>query len=234
MHPVEKFLLPPACLLCGTSAAEEELCADCASSARPILTACPLCALPNSDASVCGGCSQHPPPWQQALSVFAHAGTIQTLIGQWKYASDRAAGRLLCDALTHWAELTPLPDDITALVPVPLHRQRLRQRGFNQAHHLASALAHQWRLPLLGQALSRPYPTPHQAGLSRAQRLINLTGAFAVDSPALQGHQHLLLVDDVYTTGSTLQACTRLLLDSGVASVRVCTLARALADADKP
>lgn len=232
MHPVEKFLLPPACLLCGAKAAEEELCAECARSAEPILTACPLCALPNNDGSVCADCSHYPPPWRQALSVFAHSGAIRTLISQWKYAGDRSAGRVLCDALGNWAELTPQPDDITALVPIPMHRQRLRQRGFNQAHHLASALAHHWRLPLLGQALTRPHPTPHQAGLSRAQRLINLTGAFAVDKPALHAHQHLLLVDDVYTTGSTLQACTQLLLNNGVASIRVCTLARALPNTD--
>jgi ComF family protein len=114
------------------------------------------------------------------------------------------------------------------IVPVPLHARRLRSRGFNQAVLLGEVLARQWHLPLARQALKRIRWTEPQISLSAEERRVNVKGAFAVPDIAAVMGKHVLLLDDVFTTGSTVEECSRVLKRSGAAAVTVITIARAV------
>ena len=228
MHWLEKFLLPPSCQLCGAAARDDELCPACASEASVIVSACPLCALPNDDASVCAVCTVTPPVWQQAYSCLVYDGSVQKLIQSWKYQRRHSAARLLCETLSGWLTLQAITTEATAIIPIPMHPKKLRARGFNTAYTLAQAVGTTLKLPILEKALIRNLFTPAQAGLDKSARQKNLVGAFSILPENLHGHQRILLIDDVYTTGATLSYCTRLLQEAGVKHITILTLARAL------
>lgn len=227
MNWLERLLFPPSCQLCGVPTTNDTLCAHCASDIHVIDTACPLCALPNDDGSVCALCSQQPPYWQSAHSCFVYDGNLAELIRHWKYRKQRVAQALLCNAMTAWLVETQFITTATAIIPVPLHRNKLRQRGFNTSYHLAQAASKALNLPVITQALIRRQHTQSQAGLSKIERHRNLLGAFDLNIDALKQHEHVLLIDDVYTTGATAQICTQLFQDKQV-NVHLLTLARAL------
>jgi len=228
MNWLEKFLLPPSCQLCGAPAIDDELCPHCASEASVIVSACPLCALPNDDGSVCSICSSAPPVWQAAYSCLVYDGSVQQLMVKWKYQRQSSTARLLGETLSGWLALRQQPIDASAIIPIPMHPKKLRARGFNSAYELAQAVRQTTQLPILDKALIRKRHTEAQAGLNKTDRHNNLAGAFSVLAENLQGHKQVLLVDDVYTTGTTLAICSRLLQEAGVKQIRILTLARAL------
>jgi ComF family protein len=134
-------------------------------------------------------------------------------------------GRLLAD-LAPGVVPAPPAEWAEGLVPVPLHRARLAERGFNQAELLAAPCAARWRLPVFGRVLVRTRPTPPQTDLDAAARRANVRNAFAVPRPAEVRGRRLLLVDDVLTTGATADAAAQALRAAGAAAVGVLTLAR--------
>lgn len=228
MNWLERFLLPPHCQLCGAAAHNDELCANCASEVTVIDRACPLCALPNEDDSICGSCSLNPPLWQSADSCFVYDGSITQLMRRWKYGQQASAERILTEAFFAWIQQTHLTTEASAIISVPMHPKKLRQRGFNTAYLLAKSASKALSLPLLKGALIRVSQTDSQAGLDKAARQENLRGAFDVDTQTLKQHRRILLIDDVYTTGATAQACGQLLQAAGVQHLHLLTLARAL------
>jgi ComF family protein len=119
-------------------------------------------------------------------------------------------------------------DSIDLLVSVPLHMKRFRERGFNQAHLLVRRWAKQQRIPLDGRTLSRSRGTEPQTNLSGAERRRNIKGAFSIQHPESIKGQKILLVDDVYTTGATVNECARVLMKADAKFVDVLTLARAV------
>ncbi|MFC5860898.1 ComF family protein [Acidicapsa dinghuensis] len=136
------------------------------------------------------------------------------------------------------SQMAPQVDETTPsellIVPVPLHRARQAERGFNQARNLAIEairVLHQshpeWRLELSPSSLMRQRATESQSGLTPRQRRQNLRGAFFVSDTQAIKDRHILLIDDIFTTGATVRACSKILMDAGAASVRVATLARA-------
>lgn len=222
-----RALLPPHCLLCGAAGAEgRDLCADCAGDLPRNTVCCPRCALPlDTAAPLCGECLRREPPFATAWAPFRYAHPLDLLETRLKFGRDLAAGRVLTSLLVERARqrLPALPQ---AMIVVPLHDRRLRERGYNQALELVRPLARTLGLPLLRDALVRTRDTRAQTGLDAVQRRRNLRGAFVVrDGTVLP--PHVAVFDDVMTTGSTLRECARVLQRAGVTRVDVWALARA-------
>ena len=243
MDAVGCALLPACCSLCGSPLprfSSTPVCAVCWAE-FPALDGpvCACCGDPLEPAAppgaLCRACRLVPPPFVCAVSYGLYRDRMRAAIHALKYDRlhpvSRELGRFLAQAI---ARLHPEAPGRLLVVPVPLHRSKHAQRGFNQARSLAAhAMAvlrktHPgWRLTLAPGTLMRLRPTESQAGLTPRQRRLNVRGAFSVSRPAAVAGQHLLLVDDIFTTGTTARAASQALLQAGAASVRVATLARA-------
>jgi ComF family protein len=222
-----RLLLPPRCLLCGGAGADQrDLCAGCAGDLQRNTPCCPRCALPlPSPAPLCGDCLKHEPPFAAAWVPFRYGHPLDLLEARFKFRGDLAAGRVLTELMLEHASVVA-PTLPALLIPVPLHRTRLRERGYNQALVLARPLAQALGIPLRHDLLERTKATPPQTGLNAKARRRNLGGAFAI-APSIALPAHVALFDDVMTTGATLREATRVLLKAGVARVDVWALARA-------
>jgi len=217
-------LWPPRCLACGERGhGTRDLCLTCADALPWNRIACPCCALPlPSFAPACGHCLRRPPPLDAIHAVCIYARPLDRLLPRFKFHGDLAAGRLLAQLMTDACASLPRPD---ALIPVPLHRARLCHRGYDQALELAKSLARALTLPLQGNALLRLRPTAPQSELSALARRRNVRNAFVVrDVLALPAH--VVLVDDVMTTGATLHAAAKALRRAGVQRVDAWVCAR--------
>ncbi|MEO8747686.1 MAG: ComF family protein [Rhodanobacter sp.] len=222
---LHRFVLPLRCLLCGAAGANGiDLCADCAAELPRNHSCCARCALPlATPAALCGECQQHPPPWDATWAPFRYGWPLDRLESRYKFGNDLAAGRALS---TLW-QREPCPLELPSLLlPVPLHRGRLRRRGYNQALELARPLARALAVPLRHDILQRLRATDAQTELDAVHRRRNVRNAFGllrgVSLPA-----HVAVLDDVMTTGATLAECSRLLRRAGVLRVDVWALARA-------
>lgn len=216
--------LPCRCLLCGGAGQRElGLCADCLAELPRNHIYCQRCALPLAEpAERCGACQRREPPWDSAWAPFRYAWPLDQLEARFKFGADLACGQVLARL---WGALVP-PARPACLLPVPLHRTRLRERGYNQAHELARHLARAWRLPCRIDVLERVRATTAQTELDAKARRRNVRGAFQVtrDTPL---PEHVALIDDVSTTGTTLTECARVLRRAGVRRIDAWTLARA-------
>ncbi|UXY14555.1 ComF family protein [Chitiniphilus purpureus] len=213
---------PAACLLCG-SPCRTGLCPPCQTE-LPLLppTRCTVCAIPIGHGGCCGRCLARPPAFAATHARYAYAGWLASAIQAGKFGNQWHLFALLGREL---AVQLPVPA-VDGLVPVPLSGTRLRERGFNQAQELAGALGRHWHLPVHHGALLRRHDRGHQTRLGRAARRRNVRGAF--QAPAPLAGLTLLLVDDVMTSGATLDAAARALLVAGAARVECCVLARTL------
>jgi ComF family protein len=220
-------MLPPTCVVCGGDGAEGlDLCGLCRAALPWNTPACRRCGLPLAGEGaqrVCGLCQLAPPPLARVQCPLHYAFPVDRLLPRLKFHGDLAAGELLV-TLAAWA-LDP-EDRPAALVPVPLHPSRLRQRGYDQALEIARAFARQGGPPVRADALRRVRATAAQTTLDARARRANLGGAFAVRA-GIALPAHVALVDDVMTTGATLHECARVLLAAGVARVDAWCLARA-------
>jgi len=222
---LQQWLLPLRCLLCGAHGADGmDLCAACATELPRNLSCCARCALPLAvPAALCGECQRRAPPWDAAWAPFRYAWPLDRLESRYKFGRDLAAGRVLSRL---W-QLEPRPLALPELIlPVPLHRGRLRKRGYNQALELARPLANAFDIPLQHDLLQRQRATPAQTELDAVTRRRNMRGAFAMRSVAPLP-AHIAILDDVMTTGATLAECARVLKRAGARRVDVWALARA-------
>lgn len=227
-----RALWPARCLVCGEpGACGRDLCAPCALALPWIGHACQRCALPlpavaadrRPAAATCGHCLQQPSALTETRTACLYGHPLDRLLPRFKFHHDLAAGRLLAQLMVDAFAPLSMP---LALVPVPLHRARLRERGYDQALELARPLARRLQLPLLADGLQRKRCTAPQSRLDAAQRQRNLQGAFTV-TPGTQWPAHVALVDDVMTTGATLQAAAIALRRAGVSRVDAWVCARA-------
>ncbi len=172
--------------------------------------------------TLCGACAAAPPALYRLIAAFTYEGAIRRAIHSFKYEDIRALAPVLADALAFDPRLGRLEAD--ALVPVPLHERRLRERGYNQAELLARELSTRMGLPMHTDLVQRIGDGPSQ--LDAADRRANVEHAFEAAGSA-RGLR-LMLVDDVATTGSTLNACARVLIESGARRVGAIVLAKDL------
>lgn len=217
------WLFALRCLVCFESGAHgRDLCAACLAALPRQGPACLRCALPMPQPGTCGTCLQCPPPLDEVHAAFDYAFPLDRLLPRLKFHRDFAAGRVLAQCMEERCASLPRPD---AVLPVPLHRARLRQRGYDQALELAKPLARALQLPLLGDALQRRKATTPQSRLDATTRQRNLGDAFVVATQAALP-AHVVLLDDVMTTGATLHAAARALRDGGVQRVDAWVCAR--------
>jgi ComF family protein len=222
-------LWPMRCLLCGERGhARRDLCAACAAALPWNRSACLRCAIPLPRAHevpspVCGDCLRHPPPLTEAHAAFVYAFPVDRLLPRLKFHGDLAAGRLLSQLAADAFAALERP---AALVPLPLHRARLRARGYDQALEVARPLGRALGIPLREDALLRVRATQAQSLLDAPQRRRNLHGAFAAIAAAPPLPAHVALVDDVMTTGATLHAAAKALHRAGVERVDAWVCAR--------
>jgi len=217
------LLFPQYCLGCGREGGL--ICSSCKQSlsriAPPI---CPRCGRPEPGGQLCPDCVGWPASIDGIRSPFRFEGAMRQAIYELKYHNLRALAAPLAEMLGDYLSASPLPAEV--LVPVPLHPRRLRERGYNQSRLLARELGRLVNLAMIDDCLVRQRHTPPQARTSNAaERRSNIAGAFACRDQRLQGKQ-VLLIDDVATSGATLDACAAVLKASGAASVWGLVMAR--------
>jgi ComF family protein len=247
-------LFPADCRICAApliNISRLPVCDDCLAAIRPIAGGlCAICgerlvspyAFSSADHEpICGLCRRAGPPFIKATAYGSYEGGLRDLIHLLKYNGVRPAanvlGRMLAEAITHLDPVVPhaLIDDRVIVIPVPLHKKKRRAREFNQAEtiaRIALKLLGNDRFHLSTSLLERTRETQSQIGLSRHQRRENMRGAFAVpQTEAARSEikdQPVLIVDDVFTTGTTVSECARILRRAGASKVYVATVARTL------
>ncbi|CRM36151.1 ComF family protein [Pseudomonas sp. 58 R 3] len=219
------------CLICDEATnSSHNLCNVCEIELPWLLEHCEVCALPlPMEGLICGPCQKKPPAYKQVIAPWTYSFPVDTLISRFKHQSRWPLGhllaRLLGQYLQHRFDNTELtrPD---CLLPVPMARKRLRERGFNQSLMLARWLSADLDLPHDEHLLLRPHETVAQQDLDAKTRQRNLLTAFALAPDAQVRGRHFALVDDVLTTGATAHSLARLLMDAGARQVDVYCLAR--------
>ncbi len=228
---LDAFLAPPICPLCRQElAAGNGVCESC-ERALPQLPddRCPLCGGARGQAGlleICRQCAEsggH--PWYRGVSAFPFQGLAREAIHRFKYQKQTFLAPFLAARMVEAWRKYGAPARPQLIVPVPLHWSRLWQRGFNQSALLAEFIGKGLQLPVC-HALSRKRRTSQQAGLSREERGKNLKNAFHIRKAATIRNQSILLIDDVLTTGNTLQEAATILLKNGASEVNILTIAR--------
>ncbi len=233
------LVYPALCPACGVAlgvARRDPLCGACwAGVTRIGPPSCARCGLPfltfGDDGArwpggLCAGCAAEPPAYDYARAAAIYAGPLREAVHALKFERRRALAAPLADLIAEQC-LAGLPAPVDALVPVPLGPARERERGFNQATLLAERLATAVAAPVRPRWLTRARPTQPQSDLGAAERRLNVRNAFAA-STAVAG-RHVIVVDDVLTTGATAADCARALKAAGARMVGVLAVARALA-----
>lgn len=227
--PVLSLVYPPRCFVCRTLGSESCLCARCADAITGVPDPkCDRCGHPCGGEGPCSNCRFRPPAFVRGRALGGYEGVLRDAIHRFKFhdrpgLAEPLGQRLAAFARAASPSLHGLQFD--ALVPVPMHPVRKRSRGYNQSERLAQVLARELGLPLPANLLVRSRSTQPQVGLSGQSRQTNLHGAFVVPRPTEVSDKTLLLIDDVTTTGATLNECAAALRASGARAVYALTLA---------
>jgi competence protein ComFC len=222
------WVYPPVCGGCGKIGIR--WCNECHQQVTRITAPiCPHCGRSQPNSEVCSLCQIFPPACNSIRSWAVFQGPLRLAIHRLKYERDLSLGDTFAGFLTNLlVELDWKPDIVTA---VPLSRERVRQRGYNQAEKLGKPIAMNLDLVFRSDVIERVRDTRSQIGLSAQERRINVNNAFLADNRLVLG-MRILLVDDVLTTGATIQTCAQALLDAGADSVYGLTLAQAAMHSD--
>jgi ComF family protein len=222
------FALPPRCGGCGTIVGEvDSFCHDCWAKLDFLQGGCLRCGLPlqATEAETCGRCLANPPRLDRIRSAVAYDDISRSIAIRLKYGRKTALARTMSRYMRALIEESSAP---ALLVPVPLHRARLWSRGFNQAAIVARQLSRRTGVPVAVDALRRVRATPPLKGMGMNQRRRTVAGAFRVNPSADLRGRTIILVDDVFTTGSTANACARVLKRAGAGRVDLVSWARVI------
>jgi ComF family protein len=229
------LLFPKKCAVClrllNDDEIDQQLCPPCRATLVPIsLPYCRICAMPvlahGERAPLCGECLRQRPPFSLARALFEYQGSLVTLVHKLKYGQDRTVIPAL-RSLIKSQDLSFFANG-SYLVPVPLHPAKLRQRGFNQAVLLAEIFFGRKNPALARDLLKRQKNTPPQTGRDKKTRRKMIKNSFAVNEKYTIKSKDITLVDDVFTTGTTVAQCSKTLVAAGARRVFVITLARVL------
>jgi ComF family protein len=228
------IIFPPRCLICGTLLKENEssfFCSGCRSRINFVKSPqCTRCGLPfqntEDEDHLCGECILSKPFFSTARALGKYEGALMEAIHLFKYKGKITIGKTLGKLMAQ-AEYNSLNiRDYSLIIPIPLHRKKLAERGFNQSLILAREIAAEFSMPLDFTTLKRNVYTKSQTTLTRNERKSNVKGAFEINNPGVIKGKRILLIDDVFTTGSTARECSRMLIRHRADEVAVLTLAR--------
>ncbi|MGB7574716.1 MAG: ComF family protein [Thermodesulfobacteriota bacterium] len=232
---VFQFFLPPQCPCCERFSEEgkQGFCSNCLSQIRWIEPPfCSICGIPFISREVethpCGACVTHRKYFTIARALGAFEGSLQEAIHRWKYEGKTYLTPFFASWMAEGLNRYWEPGSLDLLIPVPLHTRRLRERGFNQALLLVKDLSRRTGIPYRKTILQKKKSTIPQVNLGRAEREKGLRGTFHVIGKEELSGLSVLLIDDVYTTGATVNECSKVLLKGGAERVDVLTLAHAI------
>lgn len=219
------WAMPGYCSFCLAGAGDSPWCEQCLVGLPWHVSGCPVCSEPRPASVpshvICGHCLKRRPDFDQSWVPFLYEDEIAQLIQRFKFNADRRAGQILLQLMVHAFDVQHGPEHVQAIVTADLHLSRARERGFDQTRWLGQRLAHALDLPLY--RATRRRQTPTQRGLSRSARQRNVRHVYHVTS-ALP--PCVLLLDDVMTTGATLDALSRACREKGAEHVTACAMAR--------
>jgi ComF family protein len=221
---IKRFLPAQPCVLCGGMSYYGLWCEAC-DAALPYLSEphCPVCALPTPAGEVCGHCLKNPPLFICTTAVFGYSFPLDKLIQAMKYGEQLALANTFAEKLALRIDHSDSPD---CIIPMPLHPAKLRERGFNQSLLLAAKTARELGIELLPDSCQRVRDTPPQSALPWKERKKNMHNAFFCDVD-LTG-KHVALVDDVLTTGASLNALAGAIQKRGAGKISAWVVARTL------
>lgn len=222
---ISQWFFPFICCLCKTPCSNQRICEECQHALPWLTQCCQQCALPLAqNMAICGDCQKNRRYFDHSVSLFHYQAPVVHVITQFKFHQNLTYGKLLAELMLlklkkHYQNHT-LPQ---AIIPVPLHKKRLRQRGFNQALELAKPLAKSLCIPLLLKPIKRTRHTAQQSQLNNTQRRKNIRNAFLVSATL---PEHIAIVDDIVTTASTINELSQTLKQHGVKRIDVWSIAR--------
>jgi len=237
MQGLLNFLYPPRCQLCGSHHslhAAGYLCTACAHDIPINDNACLICAIPFApqrnasplQSKICASCTKKSPIYDACWSPFIYAQPLEWMIQQLKFNAKLNFAPLLSSLMAQHLPANLFKENKPAvIIPMPLHRRRIKHRGFNQSHLLIKPIANALNLPIDIDSAKRIRDTEHQTGKNARQRKQNIKNAFSFNNQ--HGYQHVIVFDDVVTTGSSVTELTRTLKCEGVKRVDIWCLARA-------
>ena len=228
LNIIQHYLLPPTCILCGGAGIDsQDICLGCFNDLTRNMYCCYRCAesfeTVNITPQLCGHCINQSPAFDETYAPFIHQGIIRHLIATLKFNRQYKNARLLGSLLVNHLKKTAEPPEL--IIPVPLHKLRYQERSFNQTIEIAKTVSRQLNIPIDTKSCIRYRNTPHQIDLPAKQRHKNIKNAFKIIKPIKA--QHIAILDDVMTTGSTVNELARVLKKAGVARVDIWVCARA-------
>ncbi|MRX28623.1 ComF family protein [Kangiella sp. HZ709] len=231
LDAANRILAGHSCVLCGLRAesltSPKAICQVCLAAIQLSGNCCYQCgiSIKSTDGQQkCGECLHHPKPYHRLIASCHYDFPVNQAISRFKFDQQLHLGKALAKALSQLILDTYQDDELPQLlIPIPLHRKRLAERGFNQSQLIAKTISHNILIPTVVNQLIRVKNTPHQIGLKATQRKQNLKNAFKVKS---QLPRHIALIDDVVTTGSTITEATKQCLKHGAETIDIWCLAK--------